>query len=54
MERFSKHEFTGSICHKPIELENAKADDDGDAVHEECYVLGLVIEGALTPTHSKY
>jgi hypothetical protein len=53
VERFSKHEFTGSICHKPIELENAKA-DDGDAVREECYVLGLVVEGALRPTHSKY
>jgi hypothetical protein len=44
VERFSKHEFTCSICHKPIELENAQADDYGDTVHEECYVLRLVLK----------
>ena len=25
------------ICHKPVRLETAKTDDDGQAVHEECY-----------------
>jgi hypothetical protein len=26
------------ICGKPVRLESAKADGEGKAVHEECYV----------------
>ena len=29
------------ICHKPVRVENAKTDDYGEAVHEECYVVSL-------------
>jgi hypothetical protein len=28
-----------SLCNEPIELETAKTDEKGNAVHEECYVL---------------
>ena len=30
-----------TICSHPIALETAKADEDGDAVHEGCYVVKL-------------
>jgi hypothetical protein len=26
------------ICGKPVEIERCKTDEDGDAVHEKCYV----------------
>jgi hypothetical protein len=26
-----------SLCDKPVELETTKTDDDGQAVHEDCY-----------------
>jgi hypothetical protein len=29
------------ICNKPVSLELAKADEDGRAVHEGCYLLKL-------------
>jgi hypothetical protein len=29
------------ICRKPVPMETAKADGDGQAVHEECYVSTL-------------
>jgi len=34
---------TCSICNEPVEMESGKADEDGHAVHEECYLhkLGL-------------
>ena len=30
-----------AICGKPVSLESAKADEDGDTVHEQCYVLKM-------------
>lgn len=30
-----------SICDKPVDLTTAKTDDDGQAVHEKCYVVKL-------------
>ena len=36
--------FTGlicSICNKVVDLEDAKTDESGAAVHGECYVLRL-------------
>jgi hypothetical protein len=27
-----------SICNEPVKLETAKTDEDGKAVHEDCYV----------------
>jgi hypothetical protein len=27
-----------NLCNKPVELEKAKTDENGQAVHEECYL----------------
>jgi hypothetical protein len=36
-----------SLCHKPVELKTSKTDENGHAVHEECYLakLKIAIEG---------
>ncbi len=31
-----------AICGHPVELERCKTDEDGDAVHEDCYVAKLL------------
>jgi hypothetical protein len=31
-----------AICHRPVRLETAKTDDDGNAVHEECYAWKMI------------
>ena len=28
-----------SLCHETVKIETAKTDEDGKAVHEECYAL---------------
>lgn len=40
-------QFNCSICNKPVDLETAKIDDKGKAVHAECYVLYVAL---LTPS----
>jgi len=30
-----------SLCNEPVELETAKTDAHGNAVHEECYTLEI-------------
>jgi hypothetical protein len=30
-----------SLCNESVEIETAKTDERGDAVHEECYVLEI-------------
>ena len=30
-----------SLCNEAVEIETAKTDENGDAVHEECYVLKI-------------
>ncbi len=37
------------ICSQPIALENAKIDEDGRAVHEECYVNQLLANPPDSP-----
>lgn len=32
------------ICNRPVDLESAKADENGHAIHEECYLLRLRME----------
>jgi hypothetical protein len=27
------------ICHEPVRLEEAKTDEEGRAIHEDCYVV---------------
>jgi hypothetical protein len=43
----SRHPLCG-VCNKPLELDIAVADQDGKAVHEECYVLRM-LEQAKKP-----
>jgi hypothetical protein len=38
-----------SICDKPVQLENSKTDEDGKAIHEECYILKLKQNHAPKP-----
>ena len=37
-----------SLCQMPVPVESSKADDNGKAVHEECYLLRLRLEQATT------
>jgi hypothetical protein len=30
-----------SLCNEAVEIETAKTDADGKAIHEECYLAGL-------------
>ena len=38
-----------SLCNMPVPLESSKTDENGKAVHEECYMLRLRLEQATTP-----
>ncbi len=46
-----------SICHEPVPLNDAKTDEDGNAIHEDCYVTRLGItnppEGSSARDSSK-
>lgn len=35
-----------SICNQPVPLEAAKTQEEGLAVHEECYLLKLKLESS--------
>ena len=41
-----KHPLPCRICGKPVSLEAAKTDEDGKAVHEDCYVSKMRFERA--------
>ena len=38
-----------SICNLPVSLNHAKTDEDGNAVHEDCYLIKL---GVAKPVNS--
>ena len=38
-----------SICNEPVELKTAKTDEDGKAVHEDCYVGRMMRLKEITP-----
>jgi hypothetical protein len=38
------------ICNKEVQLETAKTDEVGRALHEECYLLRLNLKRSTTPT----
>ena len=38
-----------SICNERVELETAKTDEDGKAVHEDCYVQRMIRLREITP-----
>jgi hypothetical protein len=42
----ASHEIGCVICGKPLPIEEAKTEDDGLPVHEECYVLRLKLKRA--------
>ncbi len=42
--------FNCSICNKPVDLENAKIDDNGHAVHSDCYVLTVLTKRPAGPS----
>ena len=44
--------FLCAICRKPVILETAKTDDDGQAIHEECYVEK--IHGKIPPKPKRW
>jgi len=35
------------LCGQPVDLRTAKTDEDGKAVHDECYLLSM--KGAMIP-----
>jgi hypothetical protein len=37
-----------SICNLPVALNNAKTDEDGNAIHEDCYLSKLGVEPITT------
>jgi hypothetical protein len=45
-----------SVCKRPIRLETAKTDENGEAVHEDCYLQRLMVllqtGGCSTPNNS--
>jgi hypothetical protein len=38
-----------SICNEPVELATSKTDEDGKAVHEDCYVRRMMRLKEITP-----
>ena len=38
-----------SICNEPVEVETAKTDENGKAVHEDCYVRILRLKKITPP-----
>ena len=56
--KFSEHVSEGQwrpecvICKESVVLEESKADEHGQAIHEECYVSKLV--GKKNPTQQNY
>jgi len=46
----SKSRFPGcALCNEPVDLRAAKTDEDGHAVHEECYLLRMQMKGSIPP-----
>jgi hypothetical protein len=38
-----------SYCADPVKIENAKTDEDGKAIHAECYLLRLKAQRSTLP-----
>lgn len=38
-----------SFRNDPVELEDAKIDDDGKAMHEECYIMSVIRKTVASP-----
>lgn len=40
------------LCNEPVELETTKTNEDGKAVHEECYIISLTTPAGKRPKPS--
>jgi hypothetical protein len=43
------HVPTCHICNKPVALELARADEQGNTVHEGCYLLKISSKATIPP-----
>ena len=41
-----------TICDKPVAIENAKSDCDGNSFHRECYAIKVELEQATRDGHA--
>ena len=37
------------VCNQPVRLDNAKTDEDGNAIHEDCYLIKLGVKPGFSP-----
>jgi hypothetical protein len=49
----SQTEICCSICNKPVDLETTKTDDDGKAVHAECYATMVATKHPASPAEQR-
>lgn len=55
--RTGDSQFFCPICRKPVKLETAKTDGDGQAIHDACYlkqICGLIPPDLKKPPASQY
>lgn len=43
-----------AICRKPVSLEESKADEYGQAIHEECYLSKLTRNKSVSVFHNRW
>ena len=51
MNRATQPQINCSICNTPVDLETAKTDDNGKAVHAECYIIAVIARQPAGPTN---
>ena len=37
------------VCNQPVWLDNAKTNEDGNAIHEDCYLIKLGVKPVISP-----
>jgi len=37
------------VCNQPVRLDYAKTDEDGNAIHEDCYLIKLGVKLVVSP-----
>lgn len=37
------------VCNQPVRLDHAKTDEDGNAIHEDCYLIKLGVKPVISP-----
>ena len=43
-----------SLCNEAVELETSKADEDGKAIHEECYLVKVSGKTGVMANRSRF